>query len=219
MAIYGFIIAFVVFTAKCCFGLEIINPSEIEGHYNSPPLKFGMFSFNLTGELVYLKNSCESLPQINGGIALVDPDNCYPQDKARNCQRAGATAVVITSYTDSYAGWLYYYENKRDNSDIVIPCVELSQEDAAIIHPFISKAVTLRITSKDANPFRPLNDSPYWYFVSIVNIGIAITVAILAAYKLFKFIKYKGVLLEPAPVTFVTQIFGSLGTYPLTLLM
>jgi hypothetical protein len=92
----------------------------------TPPLAFGPQKFEINGTLVVPDPSHACAPiagNLTGSVALIDSDICSPFKKAENALNAGASAIVIRGYRDTF-GLLYFYRSSGQ-TEVTVPVVEL----------------------------------------------------------------------------------------------
>jgi len=130
--------------------LRVNSPITIAGDYSVGMANFGPQSFNVTGDLVLGDdgtsppnspfNACEPLingPDVAGKIAVVDRGTCSRAIKVKNCQDAGAIAVVVV---DTLPGCPAVGMSGYD-PDIVIPSVQVTADDGNAIKAQIAGGV------------------------------------------------------------------------------
>lgn len=118
--------------------LRVNSPATIAGDYSVGMANFGPQGFNVTGELAMGNdgttlpnspfNACEPLvngAEVAGRIAVVDRGTCSRAIKVKNCQDAGAIAVVVV---DTLPGCPAVGMSGYDPS-IVIPSVQVMADD------------------------------------------------------------------------------------------
>jgi hypothetical protein len=130
-------------TAKQTLGpkplLRITSPGAIAGDYEVGLASFGasLTQSGVTGDFVYVDdgvalphNGCEPIVNdVNGKVAFVDRGGCPFILKVKNCQDAGAIAMVVA---DSVPG-CPPLGMSGSNATITIPSVRLTNDDGAMI--------------------------------------------------------------------------------------
>lgn len=81
---------------------------------------------------------------------ITTTDGCYPQDKIRRCQQAGAKAVLIEVMW-GYAGYGYFQYNGKDNRDLYLPSMELEHEDAEMIRKYLNTGNNITASLNSGN--------------------------------------------------------------------
>lgn len=138
---------FFVLIIQFCFGGIIL--SEYNETYIATRTGFGNNTFHLIGNIVDIspQSACNEITGIDvrGKIVLVESAGCYPQDKAVNVQNAGGIAILIESYISVF-GCMAYFTNKKDNSRISIPSLEISTNSFGSISNYLKKSANITAT-------------------------------------------------------------------------
>ena len=121
----------------------IVNaPASIAGTYQGSAAGFGpsLSETGLTADVVLAddgsgttSDACQALAnasEVAGRIALVDRGTCTFVTKVRNCQTAGAVAVIVAN---NVAGGTFAMGGDGTQADIVIPSLMITQGDGTTI--------------------------------------------------------------------------------------
>ncbi len=127
--------------------LQVNSPSVAEGKYLASLAAFGpqLTSTPITADLVITdpQRACGSIANstaLNGKIAYVERGTCTFVEKVKNCQDAGALAVVIYDSTGNDP----IYMGGTDNT-ITIPVVMIKRTDGIFIRNLISSGVNVSL--------------------------------------------------------------------------
>lgn len=178
--------------------MAVASPAAIAGTYPVGTASFGaaLVAGGLTGQVVAATDPSDSsgasttdacspltnASDIAGKIALVDRGTCTFVVKARNCQAAGAIAVLVADNTsDSPPTGL-----GGTDSSITIPVVRITQADGATLRSNLSSGVsaTLRadpsvLAGADSsgrallfatNPIQPGSSISHWDTIAFPNL-------------------------------------------------
>ena len=111
------------------FSIALCNAENITLSVNTLRYAADFTNETFDGTLVVAGSACKPITDPNllqGKIALLLPNGCYPQLKIKHAQQAGAIAAVLVSYEKAF-GLLSLY-NIAEKIDITIPAWEISFE-------------------------------------------------------------------------------------------
>ncbi|GJM34652.1 MAG: hypothetical protein DHS20C18_36530 [Saprospiraceae bacterium] len=136
--------------------LSVLSPPAIVGDYETGTADFGPpIGVPIIGFLVEAldgSNSpnlgCEEIingDEVNGKIAVIDRGGCYFEQKAVNCEAAGAIAVIICNYENSPAGMA----GRPEIPNPTIPTVSLGSSDCQLLRNLIDDGVEIKLELPD----------------------------------------------------------------------
>lgn len=153
---------------------------------------------NGTAKVISPSNGCSQSDELTGLIAVVQPNSCYPYNKAKNAQDAGAIAVILIGYRDTL-GLLKYYRGFNDGDDVTIPVIEVWRSDER----GVEDGDHVVITPAD-NPISDFGIGPWILFtIGLMSYNLAIMAA--AVYKFFTLRKLHN--LKALPILTIGLVF------------
>lgn len=163
--------------------------------YPTPPMAIGPQDFQVNGTTIIPtpSHACGSVSEnLTGFIALVDSDRCAPYTKVKNCLDAGAIAVIIRGYRDTF-GLLFFYRSS-DQKKVSIPVVELWGGLKPTESPGGNESAVL---SPAPNPIAEFGEIPWTFYTIVLSLYILGTAG-LAGRKLYVFRKTGGYDILPS---------------------
>lgn len=164
--------------------LRVNSPAAIAGDYSVGMAHFGPQSFTVTGELVLGNdgtsppnspfNACEPLVNgvdVAGKIAVVDRGTCSRAIKVKNCQDAGAIAVVVV---DTLPGCPAVGMSGYDPS-IFIPSVQVMADDGNAIKSQIASGVNATLTFDASQLAGAVGDRALVYTPTVFATGSSVS--------------------------------------------
>lgn len=139
--------------------LKIESPTEIFGSYEAGQASFGpsIDSTEIKGQVVRVNDGsenpslgCETIinkEEVNGKIALIFRGKCRIVEKVLNAQKAGAKAVIIANYNDSY-----FRMSGSPAEPINIPSIVVSSSTADRMKGIVSEPIVVRFQVPKENP-------------------------------------------------------------------
>jgi hypothetical protein len=141
------------------------------------------FDLNALVAAVDPPHACAPLANnLTGKIALVSPNLCYPYQKAKHAEDAGAAGVLLYGYRKTF-GLLIFVNGPRDG-EISVPVAELALTDESVAD---GSNFTI---SPSSNPMLELSDA-VWAFYTTFFAVYDFAVVGLASIKLFFFVRAK----------------------------
>ena len=164
--------------------LRVNAPSAIAGDYSVGMAHFGPQDFNVSGEMALANdgtalpnspsNACEPLvngAEVAGRIAVVDRGTCSRAIKVKNCQDAGAIAVVVV---DTLPGCPAVGMSGYDPS-IVIPSVQVMADDGNGIKSQLVAGVHATLMFDEAQLAGAVGDRPLVYTPTVFATGSSVS--------------------------------------------
>ena len=164
--------------------LRVNSPITIAGDYNVGMANFGPQSFNVTGDLVQGNdgtsppnspfNACEPLVNaaaVAGKIAVVDRGTCSRAIKVKNCQDAGAIAVVVV---DTLPGCPAVGMSGYDPT-ITIPSVQIMADDGNAIKAQLMAGVNATLMFDEAQTAGMVGDRTLVYTPTVFATGSSVS--------------------------------------------
>lgn len=139
--------------------LMVNTPNEVAGAYEVGTASFGpdvnTLEEPITGQVAIVDDGsftrstlgCNDLvneEEVAGKIAFVDRGTCFFADKALNAQNAGAIAVVVCNFENSF---INMGAPANFSGDITIPTLMLKQNDCQILRTLINDGLEITIAS------------------------------------------------------------------------
>jgi uncharacterized repeat protein (TIGR01451 family) len=139
---------------------QVLEPSTVAGGYESGEADFGPSiltdNVNIEAEIVEAFDDDASNPSfcckevingedIEGKIALVDRGGCFFDQKVRNCEDAGAIAVIICNFAPGNIGMA----GSGTVTEPTIPAIMIGGNDCARIRAFAGRGLVGRIKAPD----------------------------------------------------------------------
>ena len=164
--------------------LRVGSPATVAGDYSVGMANFGPQSFSVTGDLALGNdgtslpnspfNACEPLingPDIAGKIAVVDRGTCSRAIKVKNCQDAGAIAVVVV---DTLPGCPAVGMSGYDPA-IVIPSVQVMADDGNSIKAQLAAGVNATLMFDAAQTAGAVGDRALVYTPTVFATGSSVS--------------------------------------------
>jgi len=175
------------------FGLQILSPSPIAGHYTTPSCEFNSNELNLYNTSIVrqvynvdfdfcseFEGKIENIAEL---VLLIGPNNCPPFTKGKFALQAGAKQVIIASRINPPGIEIHYG---------IYPDLEIFGVLASLyLYTVLSNAqnVTVLLTP-DTNPFAVIFYGGLAPFYMSVLAFLSLICFILAARKLYYIVKY-----------------------------
>lgn len=128
--------------------LDVNSPPSIAGSYVAGGAQFGpgLTLAGTTGDVALAEpaEACSAITNpgtISGQVALVDRGSCFFQTKVKNCQDAGAIAVIVVN---NVAGPPFAMGSGTGDV-ITIPSVMVTQDDGTAIRSEVSGGSTVNV--------------------------------------------------------------------------
>lgn len=161
----------------------------------TPQLAIGPQDFQVNGTTIIPtpSHACSPISEdLTGLIALVDSDKCAPYVKAKNSIDAGAVAVVIRGYRDTF-GLLFFYRSSGQKN-VSVPVVELWGGLKPDESPGGNESVVL---GPAPSPIAEFGEGAWTFYTIILSLYILVTAG-LAGRKLYEFRKTGGYDILPS---------------------
>ena len=141
--------------------LQVNNPQEVAGAYEVSTANFGPSiindTINITAEVAIARDGSFSRPtlacdplinaeEVEGKIAMIDRGQCFFIEKAFNAQEAGALAVIICNFENSFVPM---GAPANFPETITIPSVMLKQSECQVLKALVDEGLEITLASPE----------------------------------------------------------------------
>lgn len=175
---------------------QIIIPDSSSGEILTPDVLLGLNPDNMRGNvsLTAPATACEELTNptdVVDKIAIIGPDGCLPQIKAKHAINAGAIGVLLEQYRDTHGLLRFYQTEESPMYDISI--LEISADDVSQITELLDSGETVEIEMNiNPNPIIVLGEGP-WIFYTLFFALFDFGLIIIIGQKLIRFVIFKDI--------------------------